>query len=73
MERLNGTFRERTKVMRSLDGGPTASEFLDGMRVYYNYIRLHQGIFGLTPAQMANVPIDLTGNRWERMIGLAIK
>jgi hypothetical protein len=28
--------------------------------------------FGLTPAQMANIPIDLTGNRWERMIGLAV-
>jgi len=43
------------------------------MQVYYNYIRPHQGIFGLTPAQMANIPIDLTGNRWEKMIGLAIE
>jgi transposase-like protein len=73
LERLNGTFREKTKVMRSLDSDVGAQEFVSGMQVYYNYIRPHQGIGGLTPAQMANIPIDLTGNRWEKMIGLAIK
>jgi transposase-like protein len=71
LERLNGTFRERTKVMRSLDSEMTASEFVAGMQTYYNYIRPHQGIGGFTPAQMANIPINLMGNRWETMIGLA--
>ncbi len=73
LERLNGTFRERTKVLRSLDSDIGAQEFVTGMQIYYNYIRPHQGICGLTPAQMANIPIDLMGNRWEKMIGLAIK
>jgi len=50
----------------------TANEFIKGMQTYYNYIRPHQGIGGLTPAQMANIPINLMGNRWETMIGLAI-
>lgn len=71
LERLNGTFRERTKVMRSLDSSVGAQEFVAGMQTYYNYIRPHQGIGGLTPAQMANIPINLTGNRWETIIGLA--
>jgi len=71
LERLNGTFRERTKVMRSLDSSIGAEEFVVGMQTYYNYIRPHQGIGGLTPAQMANIPINLMGNRWETMIGLA--
>lgn len=73
LERLNGTFRERTKVMRSLDSSIGAEEFAAGMQTYYNYIRPHQGINGMTPAQMANIPINLMGNRWETMIGLAIK
>lgn len=73
LERLNGTFRERTKVMRSLDSSLGAEEFVAGMQTYYNYIRPHQGIGGLTPAQMANIPINLLGNRWETMIGLAVK
>ena len=73
VERLNGTFRERTKVMRSLDSSCTAADMMAGFQTYYNYIRSHQGIGGLTPAQMAGIPIDLTGNRWETMIGLAVK
>lgn len=71
VERLNGTFRERSKVMRSLPDQVSAAEFCMGMQTYYNYIRPHQGIEGLTPAQMANIPIDLTGNRWLKMIELA--
>ncbi|MGD0535037.1 MAG: DDE-type integrase/transposase/recombinase [Methanoregula sp.] len=73
LERLNGTFRERTKVMRSLDSAMGAEEFATGMQTYYNYIRPHQGIGGMVPAQLVNIPINLSGNRWETMIGLAIK
>ncbi len=71
LERLNGTFRERTKVMRSFDSGLGAAEFAVGMQTYYNYIRPHQGIGGMVPAQLANIPINFLGNRWETMIGLA--
>ena len=70
LERLNGTFRERTKVLRSLEISVGAQEFASGMQTYYNYIRPHQGIGGLTQAQMAGIQIDLTGNRWMTMIGL---
>lgn len=73
VERLNGTFRERIKVMRSLNSSSTAAEMMTGFQTYYNYIRSHQGIGGLTPAQMARIPINLTGNRWETMIGLAVQ
>ena len=58
--------------MRSLPDQVSANEFCAGMQVYYNYIRPHQGIGGMTPAQMVNIPIDLTGNRWEKMIELAM-
>ncbi len=33
----------------------------------------HHGIGGMVPAQMATIPMDLTGNRWMTMIGLAVK
>jgi hypothetical protein len=69
----NGTFRERTKVMRSLDSALGAEDFASGMQTYYNYIRPYMGINGMTPAQMANIPINLVGNRWETMIRLAVK
>jgi hypothetical protein len=47
------------------------SEFATGMQTYYNYIRPHQVIGGLTPAEIAGIQIDLTGNRWTIMIELA--
>jgi hypothetical protein len=72
LERLNGTFRERTKVLRSLDSSLGAQEFVSGMQVYYNYIRPHQGTGGLTPAQMVGIPINLLGNKWENLIELAV-
>jgi hypothetical protein len=59
--------------MRSLDSSIGAQEFASGMQTYYNYIRPHMGIGGMTPAQMANIPINLMGNRWETMIELAVK
>jgi hypothetical protein len=43
-----------------------AQEFAAGMQTYYNYIRQHQGIGGLTPAQMANIPINLMGNQEKK-------
>ena len=59
------------KLYADFDSGVGAAEFAAGMQTYYNYIRPHQGIGGLTPGQMANIPMDLTGNRWMTMIGLA--
>jgi len=58
--------------MRSLDSSVGAQEFVAGLQTYYNYLRPHQGIGGLTPAEMACIQIDLTGNRWMMMIGLAV-
>ena len=59
------------KVMRSLSTDKGADAYIKGMQTYYNYIRPHQGIGGLTPAEMAHIPIDLDGNRWLKMIELA--
>jgi hypothetical protein len=50
-----------------------AGEFAAGMQTYYNYIRPHQGIGGLTPAQMAGIEIDLTENRWMKMIEMTVR
>ena len=73
VERLNGSVRERMKVMRSMDSVRGAVDFTDFYRVYYNYLRPHQGIGGLTPAQLAKLPLDLSGNRWLKMIEKTVK
>lgn len=37
---------------------------MDGFITYYNFIRKHQGLNGLTPSQMANIDLKLGRNRW---------
>jgi transposase-like protein len=68
IERLHGTLKERTKVMRGLDTDETAQRMMDAHRIYYNYLRPHQALDGKTPAERAGVDLQLEGNKWEELI-----
>jgi transposase-like protein len=68
VERLNGTVKERTKVMRGLDNDKSAENMLEANRIYYNYIRPHQALNGKTPAEKAGIDLKLEGNKWEELI-----
>ena len=59
-------------MMRSLPNRIGVNMFCAGMQVYYN-IQPHQTIEGLTSAQMAQIPINLSDKRWMTMIELAAK
>lgn len=57
MERLQETQRAYTKPMgefRSLD---SANRRLNGFRTYYNLVREHEGLDGLTPAEAAGLHV----------------
>ena len=56
MERMNGEWRDREKVMRSLkrDDSPV----LAGMQLFHNYFRPHMGLGGRTPAEAAGIRIE---------------
>jgi transposase-like protein len=66
MERYHGTFKERSKVMRAIKN--TDSAFIEGQRIYYNYLRPHTALKGKTPAQAAGIDLQLEGNKWEAII-----
>jgi len=66
MERYHGTFKERSKVMRAIKNPD--SVFLDGQRIYYDYIRPHSGLDGKTPAEVAGIELGLDANKWESLI-----
>ena len=55
VERLHGTLKDRTKIMRGLANRETAKLVLDGWGVHYNYFRPHQGLAGKTPAEAKGV------------------
>lgn len=65
-ERLNGTIREREKVTRNLK--EQAPVIIEGYRNYYNLVRPHQALNGKTPAQLANLDLNLEKNKWLALI-----
>jgi len=71
VERLHGTVRERDKVMRGLK--KEESDIIEGLRIYYNFIRPHMALNGKTPAEVANISLQLGQNRWESLIRQSIK
>lgn len=68
IERLNGSQKDRTKNMRGFDGMEGAQIFHDGWRNYYNFIRPHQSLMGLTPAQMSGINLKLGQNKWLSLL-----
>jgi hypothetical protein len=49
-----------------LDDIETAQTMMDGMRIYYNFMRSHSALNGKTPAQKANITKDKAG--WMSLI-----
>jgi transposase-like protein len=68
IERLHGTIRQRNKVMRGLDDEQTAQTMMDGLRIYYNFMRPHMALDGKTPAQEARIADSSTSENWLSLI-----
>jgi transposase-like protein len=71
IERLHGTVRERNKVLRGLK--QEESTVIEGLRVYYNFIRPHMSLNGKTPAEASNIDLNLERNRWLSLIRKALR
>jgi putative transposase len=69
IERFHGTLKARTKVMRGLKSIDTAIQFVDGYLAHYNYLRPHEALNGITPAEAAD--IKYTVKTWQDVIRTA--
>ncbi len=67
IERVQGTIRERVKVMRGFHSKESAELILNLFVVWYNFLRVHQGI-GMTPAQRAGIELNLGKQKWLNLI-----
>ena len=54
-ERLQGTYRDRTKTLRGLDSIESGQRYLDGWTITYNLFRGHHSLGNDHPAQRAKV------------------
>ncbi len=62
-ERLQGTVKQRTKVMRGLQNRETAQQVIDGWAFHYNYFKPHESLKGKTPAEVAKATSPFAN--WE--------
>jgi transposase-like protein len=67
IERFHNTFRERDKVIRGFNNDKTAQVWVNGFRMYYNFVRPHMAL-GTTPAFMSGIDLNLQQNRWLGLI-----
>ncbi|MDG6905449.1 MAG: IS6 family transposase [Nitrososphaerota archaeon] len=65
MERMNGEFRDREKVMRGLKS--VKSPAFRGYQIFHNFIREHEGLNGKTPAEASGIKIE-GENKWKTLI-----
>lgn len=57
--------------MRGFKAEHTAENLSEGFRVYYNFIRKHNGI-DKTPAQASGIELELERNRWLSLLKKSI-
>ena len=66
VERYHGNWKERYKVMRSLETINSSVDMLENYRTYYNFVRPHQALNGKTPAEITG--IDIGDKKWEKLL-----
>ena len=54
-ERLQGSFRQRTKTQRGLEMLRTGQDCLDGWVLDYNFFKKHESLNGATPAEFIGI------------------
>lgn len=68
VEKLNGFVRDRETVTHGLDNAKATQEWIDAVRIHYNFIKPHSAIGGQTPAEAAGINLNLGENKVESLM-----
>lgn len=71
VERLNGTVRDSNRVQRGLKDISSSDIFVEGNKIYYNFLRPHMSLDGKTPAEVCGLDLNLSREGWRRLIKLS--
>ena len=68
IERYHNEIRERLKARRGLGNDKSAQTFSELLKINHNFVKPHQGLDGKTPAQAANIDLNLGDNKYLDLI-----
>lgn len=72
IERVNGTCKDRLKPIRGFNTVSTANKLWSNWIIYYNFIKVHHSLGGLTPAEACGIDLGLKENKWLNLIKKSI-
>ena len=68
IERYHNEIRENLKARRGLGNDESAQTFSELLKINHNFVKPHQGLDGKTPAQAANIELNLGDNKYLDLI-----
>ena len=68
IERYHNEIRENLKTRRGLGNDESAQTFSELLKINHNFVKPHQGLDGKTPAQAANIELNLGYNKYLDLI-----
>ena len=68
IERYHNEIRENTKTRRGLGNDDSAQDFVELLKINHNFVKPHQGLKGKTPAQAANIDLNLGNDKYLDLI-----
>ena len=61
------------QVMRGMQNHKTGNDLMRGWVAYYNFLRPHSSLNGMTPAEAIGINMGLNGgNRWLKLLKSSI-
>lgn len=71
IEIYHAAFRERDKVIRGFKSEKTADRYIENWKTYYNFVKPHMALNGLTPSDVAGINMGIERNKWLSLLKLA--
>ena len=68
IERYHNEIREKLKARRGLGNDESAQTFSELLKINHNFVKPHQGLNGKTPAQAANINLNLGDDKYLDLI-----
>ncbi|MGI0101378.1 MAG: DDE-type integrase/transposase/recombinase [Nitrosotalea sp.] len=73
IERYHNEIREKLKTRRGLGNDESTQRFADSYRIYHNYVRPHEGLDNVTPAEASGIDLELGHDKIKDLITKSVE